>query len=417
MSPVIALAVTIAVCHIATTGGRKGISLRSRRTGESFQTRRSLWSKFRGLWSLSDPEVQALIFERHDEDFMERNTTISPAPSSPLQPTASPVVVPTASPTAIPTPAASVTPRGSLSPTGVGQTLTPSGGSQTLAPSMATTTAVPSSTGITAVPTQTGATALPTPLGNTAIPTQSGTTAAPTPLGNITSPAPTPLGSGSESPVQSASPSTGGTVVPTTSPKPSSSSAPSSISGSVAPTNAGTGSVAPTTSPAPSPSAGTVAPTPALVTTLGPTTSTGTVAPTATVTGGDETLEQFLARAWTDDGSLQQEGTPQFDALQSMLENFPDLDPNAGAEAQGQISDIYALSVLYFSTNGTAWTSRDGWPGPNDPCSGWFGITCNGESRVSAIDVQDNDLFGSIPTEIRALVSLGEFELQLMFAK
>jgi len=76
--------------------------------------------------------------------------------------------------------------------------------------------------------------------------------------------------------------------------------------------------------------------------------------------------------------------------------------------------DFDALMALYASTNGAGWTENSGWAagaaGTNcDPC-GWYGIGCDGDGRVTCIDLDGasnpcqngnngggNNLFGSLP--------------------
>ena len=128
---------------------------------------------------------------------------------------------------------------------------------------------------------------------------------------------------------------------------------------------------------------------------------------------GFETVEQFLTRTLTDDGSLQTAGTPQNQALVSLITNFPTLDPNLGANDQTQITQVYALNTIYFSTDGPNWSNRDGWTGAIDPCTvpTWQGIVCDSPldesvAEVTVLDLGDNDLLGVLPSEIRGLSSL-----------
>lgn len=63
--------------------------------------------------------------------------------------------------------------------------------------------------------------------------------------------------------------------------------------------------------------------------------------------------------------------------------------------------DYQAMMDLYNSTNGTSWTNKTGWEagaaGTNcDPCSGWYGVTCNGNGRVIGINLPGNNLTGYI---------------------
>ena len=46
----------------------------------------------------------------------------------------------------------------------------------------------------------------------------------------------------------------------------------------------------------------------------------------------------------------------------------------------------------------------------DDPCSGsegpWYGLTCNSDGEVVVLELSDNDLSGTIPTEFGQLTSL-----------
>jgi hypothetical protein len=137
-------------------------------------------------------------------------------------------------------------------------------------------------------------------------------------------------------------------------------------------------------------------------------TEVPTSAPTV-YTGADETVEEFLARILTDDGALQRAGSPQAEALQSITTNFPDLDPNNGPQDRTDITQTYALATLYYSTNGTDWAKKDGWPGPTPPCGDapWYGVVCDGSGKVVNVNLGANDLYGELPSEVRGLTNLG----------
>jgi len=68
-------------------------------------------------------------------------------------------------------------------------------------------------------------------------------------------------------------------------------------------------------------------------------------------------------------------------------------------------SECQALIALYNSTDGDNWTNNTGWNVTNTPCS-WEGITCNDEGHVTKIELQRNQLSGSLPAEIGTLTHL-----------
>lgn len=350
---------------------------------------RRLWQRLRALAGLSEAEVQTLIFQRHDFPPETIEITFSPAPT-PLTPT--PSEAPTEEPTRLATPYPTrgapsnrppVPPTSSRAPTGPTPkptapttevpTVAPSRGASSEAPS--TDTDQPSAG---ARPSRSpGPTAVPLPT-VTAAPSNGagGPTAGPTVTGRPTlSPAPTataaPSGAGTGGPSATAGPTAA--AVPTASPAPSS-----------------FGSQGPTALPVPTVSA---APS--------PTNGTATAAPS-----GVGSVEEFLASTLTDNGALAEPGTPQNAALEALLTSFPDLDPANGPEEQRLIQETYALNTLYFALGGANWAASTDWTGPPPVCTPWLGVTCTAQA-VTELDLSENDLMGTLPSEIRGLSSLG----------
>jgi Leucine-rich repeat (LRR) protein len=72
--------------------------------------------------------------------------------------------------------------------------------------------------------------------------------------------------------------------------------------------------------------------------------------------------------------------------------------------------DFIGLMSLYSSTKGSGWHKKNGWKegaaGNNcDPCS-WEGIDCNSDGRVVSLGLINNNLKGSLPSEIDQLTEL-----------
>merc|ERR1712232_1399351 len=65
----------------------------------------------------------------------------------------------------------------------------------------------------------------------------------------------------------------------------------------------------------------------------------------------------------------------------------------------------YSLLVLYFAADGGSWTNFAGWSTQSDACEAWYGITCQ-NSLVTAIDLDRNNLYGSIPEDFCLLKDL-----------
>lgn len=75
-------------------------------------------------------------------------------------------------------------------------------------------------------------------------------------------------------------------------------------------------------------------------------------------------------------------------------------------------ADYEALKVLYQATNGGAWTNKTWRIGSNAVTStGWPGVTFDEEGHVLAIELQNNNLRGSLPTEGMEMKSLRTLNL------
>lgn len=129
---------------------------------------------------------------------------------------------------------------------------------------------------------------------------------------------------------------------------------------------------------------------------------------------GGFTLESFLTETLTDDGSLTTEGTPQNLAFEALGRSNPELNPNDPID-QIQISQRYALNTLYFSTEGETWTNNNLWTSSSPLCgadveTSWHGVVCDlvGLQVVERLILPGNDLFGTIPSEIRGLTNLSK---------
>ena len=81
------------------------------------------------------------------------------------------------------------------------------------------------------------------------------------------------------------------------------------------------------------------------------------------------------------------------------------------AIAQVPVADSLALVALYNSTNGTSWTNNTNWLVADQPVSTWYGITVT-EDTVSHIELDENNLVGTIPLEIGNFLKLERLYLQ-----
>jgi hypothetical protein len=95
-------------------------------------------------------------------------------------------------------------------------------------------------------------------------------------------------------------------------------------------------------------------------------------------------------------------------------------DPLQLCPGDANLSQRYALVVLYFFTNGDAWKRcrRDG----SVSCSGnnflsgyhecsWGGITCDAQRNILRINLDENNMRGTIPSELQNLEYLMELDL------
>lgn len=73
-------------------------------------------------------------------------------------------------------------------------------------------------------------------------------------------------------------------------------------------------------------------------------------------------------------------------------------------------TDCNALVALYQATSGPNWTERQDWLATKTPCS-WYGVTCAG-NRVSRLELDANNLKGTLPTALGNLSELTWLEVQ-----
>jgi hypothetical protein len=82
-----------------------------------------------------------------------------------------------------------------------------------------------------------------------------------------------------------------------------------------------------------------------------------------------------------------------------------------------RLNQRYALAVLYHSTNGYSWENRTGWLSKDNECEWYindanFGeAACGTDSRLTLLDLYDNDLVGLLPAEVELLTDLKQMLL------
>ena len=75
------------------------------------------------------------------------------------------------------------------------------------------------------------------------------------------------------------------------------------------------------------------------------------------------------------------------------------------ASAQTVADDKTALTAFYNATGGANWTNNTDWLS-DEPLGDWHGVDTNDDGRVITLVLSNNNLTGSIPTEIGKLSAL-----------
>ena len=125
---------------------------------------------------------------------------------------------------------------------------------------------------------------------------------------------------------------------------------------------------------------------------------------TFTVTSPDATLSEVSYLVHTDSWNQETESNEN---------NNVDVSPPVSIiKRYIDAADYEALKVLYQATNGGAWTNKTWRIGSNAVTStGWPGVTFDEEGHVLAIDLQNNNLRGTLPTEGMEMKSLRTLNL------
>ena len=69
-----------------------------------------------------------------------------------------------------------------------------------------------------------------------------------------------------------------------------------------------------------------------------------------------------------------------------------------------------ALVALYNSTDGDNWNNNSGWLDTCDVCQ-WYGVNCTGTGHVNAVDLRNNNLSGTLPSQLGELAYLSTLRL------
>ena len=85
--------------------------------------------------------------------------------------------------------------------------------------------------------------------------------------------------------------------------------------------------------------------------------------------------------------------------------------PRWGGVSCGDPADRAILIVLYNATGGTNWADSANWLS-DKPLEGWYGVGTDRTGRVDWLGLYDNQLSGSIPTQLGDLTNLESLSLQ-----
>lgn len=74
------------------------------------------------------------------------------------------------------------------------------------------------------------------------------------------------------------------------------------------------------------------------------------------------------------------------------------------------ISEVSLLETIYKTTNGESWTRSDNWCSDR-PLSEWYGITTDSEGNVTSINLENNNLSGSLKMYLSSFAKLTDFNV------
>jgi Leucine-rich repeat (LRR) protein len=104
------------------------------------------------------------------------------------------------------------------------------------------------------------------------------------------------------------------------------------------------------------------------------------------------------------------------DIESSIRPNPPGSNPDLGAYEHSlaapdlTVQDSLALVAFFNSTGGHNWTNNSGWLSADTALGDWFGVTVSG-GRVTELDLNNNNVGGTLPSEIGDLTALTKLHL------
>jgi sugar lactone lactonase YvrE len=165
---------------------------------------------------------------------------------------------------------------------------------------------------------------------------------------------------------------------------------------------------------------------------VGPTISSLSASPNPVCVGGSVSFTATLGNATgaynytlTNGAGSAKQGTASTTAFSQSLtatgagtQSFTLTVANGGNAATAtasltvtpQSQDYQPLVDLYNATSGPSWNRNDNWLTGCSPC-GWYGVTCDGNGRVTGLDLSRNNLSGPLPASLGNLNNLQSLDL------
>ena len=97
-------------------------------------------------------------------------------------------------------------------------------------------------------------------------------------------------------------------------------------------------------------------------------------------------------------------------AVMSHTEDLALENNSVAAASTVRVAERVVLDALYNATGGRNWSHQRDWLS-GEPIGDWYGVTTDGIGRVTALDLYQNHLTGTIPPELAGLPSLKQLHL------